>query len=87
MELGLPELQFMAYPFPPDLQQLVADRLASGRYRSEDDMLREAMHVLAAQEDDLFAVQEAIAAWKAGDEGIPVKEAFEIIRNTFAAKV
>ncbi len=74
----------MMYPFPPDLQQLVADHLASGRYPSEDEVLREAMHALGRQEDDLLAVQEAIAQWKSGDEGFSVKEAFKIIRNTIA---
>lgn len=69
----------MIYPFPPDLKQLVADRLASGQYQSEDDVLREAMHALARQDDDWLAVREAIAEWKAGDEGIPVKEAIQII--------
>jgi Arc/MetJ-type ribon-helix-helix transcriptional regulator len=40
----------MAYSFPPDLGQLVADKMASGVYRSEDDLLRHAMEALNAME-------------------------------------
>jgi Arc/MetJ-type ribon-helix-helix transcriptional regulator len=36
----------MHYEFPPDLRQRVADRLADGTYRSEDDLLRDAMNAL-----------------------------------------
>ena len=71
----------MPYQFPPDLQQLVADRLATGVYQSENDMLREALLALAEQEQDLAAVQEAIAELNAGDEGLPLEEAFNSIRG------
>ena len=33
----------MAYPFPPMLDQLVREELATGVYRSEDEVLVEAM--------------------------------------------
>jgi Arc/MetJ-type ribon-helix-helix transcriptional regulator len=39
----------MHYEFPPDLRQRVSARLADGSYRSEDELLREAMNAL----DDL----------------------------------
>ena len=73
----------MAYPFPPDLQQLVADRLATGDYQTEDDVLREALRALAGQDDDLAAVREAVAEVKAGDEGLPLGEAFEAVRAKY----
>lgn len=39
----------MHYQFPPDLQQWVQLRLADGTYKSEDELLRDAMNAL----DDL----------------------------------
>ncbi len=32
------------------------------------------------EEDDLRAVREAVAEWRAGDEGLPLKDAFNEIR-------
>jgi putative addiction module CopG family antidote len=71
----------MSYQFPPDLQQLVAAHLSSGRYESEDDLLREALHALAEEQEDLAAVREAVAEWRAGDPGVPLDEAFSRVRR------
>jgi putative addiction module CopG family antidote len=73
---------FMAYQFPPDVQQLVAEQLTLGGYQSEDDVLRDALRALSEEHQDLIAVREAIAEWKAGDQGVPLDEAFERIRAT-----
>lgn len=37
----------MSYPFPPDIQQLLAAQMASGNYQSEDDLLRDALKAFA----------------------------------------
>lgn len=71
----------MPYPFPSDVQQLVESHLASGRYSTEDDVLRDALRALADEEDDLVAVREAIDEWRAGDEGTPLTEAFDQVRD------
>lgn len=47
----------MAYQFPPDVDQRIKERLASGAYASEDEVLRDAMEAL----DQLD--QERIASW------------------------
>ena len=39
-----------AYQFPPDIQQRVSARLTAGAYRSEDDVIREAMEALEERE-------------------------------------
>lgn len=62
-----------------DLESLIAKHMASGQYASEDELLRCALESL--QDDDEAAVREAIAAWQAGDEGIPLDEAFNEIRR------
>jgi putative addiction module CopG family antidote len=71
----------MSYALPPDVQQLVATQLATGGYRSEDEVLRDALRALSAEQDDLEAVQEAVAEWRAGDEGVPLDAAFAAIRE------
>jgi putative addiction module CopG family antidote len=76
----------MPYQFPPDLQEMIASRLARGEYQSEEDVLRSALQALEQCEDDLSAVQEAIASWRAGDEGIPLAEAFQAVRETSSSK-
>ena len=71
----------MSYPFPPALARLVQEQMASGKYATEDDLLIEAVQALAEEAEDIAAVQEAIAAWKAGDDGVPLAEAFQAIRD------
>jgi Arc/MetJ-type ribon-helix-helix transcriptional regulator len=36
----------MSYPFPTDVQQLIASQMATGRYTNEDELLRDALQVL-----------------------------------------
>ncbi|HEY5316142.1 MAG TPA: type II toxin-antitoxin system ParD family antitoxin [Pirellulales bacterium] len=72
----------MSYAFPPDLHQLVEARLASGLYATEDEVLRDALRALAEEDEDLIAVREAVAEWRAGDMGIPLAEALEQVRNS-----
>jgi putative addiction module CopG family antidote len=71
----------MPFSFPPDLQQFVRDRMASGKYASEEELLRDALEALAEEEEDLAAVREAVAQWQAGDPGVPLDEAVETIRR------
>ncbi len=71
----------MPYPFPSDVQQMVEARLSSGQYENEDDVLRDALRALTEVDDDLAAVREAIDEWRSGDEGTPLTEAFDEIRN------
>ena len=72
----------MNFPFPQDLQEFVRERLASGKYASEEEPLRNAFQALAEEEDDLDAVREAVAEWRAGDPGVPLDDAVETIRKT-----
>jgi hypothetical protein len=40
------EANKMSYQFPPDVDQLLKERMASGAYTSEDDVLRDALRAL-----------------------------------------
>jgi putative addiction module CopG family antidote len=71
----------MPYPFPPDLQTLVGEQMASGKYASEDELLRSALRALAEGEQDLDAVRESLAEWRAGDPGVFLEDAFDAIRG------
>ena len=72
----------MTYAFPPDVEELVASRMAAGGYATEDDVLRDALRALAEEEEDLAAVREAIAEYRAGDPGLPLDEAFDLVRRS-----
>ena len=71
----------MPYPFPADVRRLVDLQLASGAYRSEDELLREALRSLSGEDDDLAALEEAIAELDS-DPGQPLVEAFADVRRS-----
>ena len=74
----------MSYQFPPDVEQLVAGCMSTGAYSTEDDVLRDALRALAEEEEDLVAVREAVAEYRAGDTGLPLDEAFALVRRSGA---
>jgi putative addiction module CopG family antidote len=76
----------VTYAFPPDLGKLVEAYLASGRYATEDEVLRDALRALAEEDEDLVAVREAVAEWRGGDPGTPLAEAFEQVRFGCASR-
>jgi putative addiction module CopG family antidote len=71
----------MPYSFPPDLQALVGEQMASGKYASEDELLRSALRALVEEEQDLEAVRQSLAEWRAGDPGLPLQDALHAIRQ------
>jgi predicted transcriptional regulator len=56
----------MLYPFPPELDRLVRAELATGIYRSEDDVLVEAMQALRDRDESIAGVREGLADLDAG---------------------
>lgn len=56
----------MSYSFPPVLNRLVHEILASGAYRSEDELLIEAVQVLRDRDAAVAGIQEGIADMEAG---------------------
>lgn len=75
----------MQYTFPPDVDQLVRSSMATGNYRSEDEVLREALLLLAEQEEDLVAIRESLSALAAGDTGLGLEDAFREVRRRYEA--
>lgn len=62
-----------SFPLPPDLERFVREQLAAGRFRSEGELIRTALHVLeqrvAAPDTDPVWLKRAI------DEGLSSKPA------------
>jgi len=59
--------------------------MSSGKYASEDELLRVALQALSEEEEDLAAVRESIGDWLAGDPGVPLDAAFAAIRSRHQA--
>jgi Arc/MetJ-type ribon-helix-helix transcriptional regulator len=76
----------MSYAFPADVAELVRSRMATGNYPSEDALIRSALLALQEQDEDLAAVQEALAELAAGDPGLPLEDAFDEIRQRYKAE-
>jgi predicted transcriptional regulator len=56
----------MSYLFPPILGQLVREELATGAYRSEDDVLVEAMQALRDRDEAIAGIREGLSDLDAG---------------------
>ena len=72
----------MGYSFPAELKQLIDLQMASGRYISEDELIRDAIDALSAESTEAEAIQAAIDEWRAGDAGMPLDEAFDLVRKS-----
>jgi antitoxin ParD1/3/4 len=70
----------MSYAFPPPLDRLVHEVLASGAYRSEDDLLLEAVQVLRERDEAVAGIQEGLADLDAGRTR-PLREVDEELRK------
>ena len=71
----------MTHQLPPDIQQSVRTLMASGRYASEDDVLRDALRALNDEQDDVAAIDEALADLEQGDPGVGVRQVFQELRE------
>ena len=56
----------MSYAFPPELDRLVRDKLASGDYGSEDELLLEAMRALIDRDEAIAGLQQGVRDMEAG---------------------
>jgi Arc/MetJ-type ribon-helix-helix transcriptional regulator len=72
----------MPYQFPPDIDQLAKKQMASGRYASEDEMLRAAMTALQRRNEEIAAIAAGIDDYEAGRYR-PLDEVDCEVRKTF----
>jgi Arc/MetJ-type ribon-helix-helix transcriptional regulator len=71
----------MSTSIPADVQQAIDARMATGKYATQDDVLRDAFRALQYEDEEVVAIQEAIDEWKQGDNGLPLGESFDEIRK------
>ena len=56
----------MPYQFPPDVDHEISLWVASGRFNSPDEVLREALRALKRHDAEVIAIQEGIDDMEAG---------------------
>ena len=56
----------MSYQFPPDVQQLIRQRMAEGSYSTEDDLLRDALRALESERQVVEADAEVVEGVRRG---------------------
>lgn len=56
----------MSYLFPPMLGRLVREELATGAYKSEDDVLVEALQALRDRDETIAGIREGLVDLDAG---------------------
>ena len=71
----------MAHEFSPTVEQLIRDKMASGRFASEEELLVEALQSLEESDKELQAIEEGLASVDRGDPGVPLDEAFDRLRQ------
>jgi Arc/MetJ-type ribon-helix-helix transcriptional regulator len=71
----------MAYAFPQDIQRQLDQLMATGAFRSEDELLRQAVTTLAAQKDDLTAIAASLKDFDNGERGISAAESLGRVRT------
>jgi Arc/MetJ-type ribon-helix-helix transcriptional regulator len=73
----------MQYQFPSDIEAQIQAQMATGNYRSHDDLFRVALEHLADQDRELRAIEESLDLLGAGDPGIPLADAFASVRAKY----
>ena len=71
----------MSTDIPADILAAIELKIASGEYADQESVLREAMARLDEFDDDVVGLQASIDKWKAGDKGVPVDDAFDMVRR------
>lgn len=72
----------MSYELSQDIQQRVEAQIATGAYRSRDEVLREAMDALELQNADIAAIAAGIEDERAG-RMTPITEVEQAMREKF----
>jgi Arc/MetJ-type ribon-helix-helix transcriptional regulator len=71
---------------PADIEAAINAKVASGMYPNRIAVLRDALASLDEFEEDLDGLKTSIANWQAGDRGMPIEDAFALIRREMQEK-
>jgi Arc/MetJ-type ribon-helix-helix transcriptional regulator len=82
-QLRYPEGTKMTRNLPADVETLIREHMATGRYPTEGDLLREALVRLnedtAVEDEDMVAILEGLEDVNRGEPGMSVEETFRWI--------
>jgi antitoxin ParD1/3/4 len=70
----------MTLDLSPQLTDLLRQRMATGLYGSEEEVIMAGLRLIADREEALAGIQRGIASMERG-EGMPLDEAFAEIRR------
>jgi hypothetical protein len=73
----------MDYQLSSDVETLISAQMATGHYRSHEELFRVAFEQLVAHDEEVRAIGESIDLLNAGDPGIPLADAFDLMRAKF----
>jgi Arc/MetJ-type ribon-helix-helix transcriptional regulator len=76
----------MAYAFPQDIQQQLDQLMATGVFLSEEEVIRQAMSNLAAQQTDLAAIAASLRDFDDGERGWPAANTVLAVREKLGLK-
>jgi hypothetical protein len=71
----------MDYQLSSDVETLISAQMATGHYRSHEELFRVAFEQLVAHDEEVRAISESIDRLEAGDPGIPLADAFGLLRS------
>jgi len=77
----------MANQYSPAVERLIQDRMASGRYASEEALLVEALRSLDESDEELRAIEQGLASFDTGNPGVSLEEAFDQLRKKNSTKL
>ena len=73
----------MVYQFSSDVESLINAQMATGNYGSHEELFRVALEQLAAQDEEVRAIDESIELLEAGDQGLSLEDAFNSLRQKY----
>ncbi|MGD9635090.1 MAG: hypothetical protein AB7G28_19270 [Pirellulales bacterium] len=73
----------MDYQFSSDVESLISAQMATGNFQSHDELFRVALEQLAAHDEEVRAMNESIDLLEAGDQGVPLADAFDSLRKKY----
>ena len=75
----------MSYEFPPEIQNLINQNMASGAYSSENHVLQMALHVLSDYHATIADIRQGISEFEDG-KAEPLAQAMDDIRRQMSAQ-
>jgi Arc/MetJ-type ribon-helix-helix transcriptional regulator len=76
----------MSYAFPPQIQELIDQNLATGMYSSEDEVLEAALHTLSDYHATIADVRQGMIDYEQG-RGEPLPQAMSDIRRQLGSSL